>query len=1129
MNKENIFFTDSSQIGQKHTPTRENVKMATGGNVLLAPNGQPSKLTPEQYNLVRTPAFKKWFGDWENDPENASKVVDENGEPLPVYHGTTEDFTTFQEKSYFTDDYMNADGYANGEIVIEAFLNLKNPLIINAKGRKWDDIKSKCGTSTRDIVGALDQEKYDGVIFYKINDNWFDDEGEPQNVYNVNKPNQIKLADGTNTTFDPNNDDIRFENGGSLEEEAGNNDVLESLFNNTEDITPIKINGRTVGGIDVTTYRGDTETLRVHKMLILPEFQGKGLGAKAIKKLFRENPNVKQIIGNATAESKPFWQKIGAEFHSNEHTAFTITRNPDIRYKKGGVLKFQSSKSLTIKNGTDLYKVQYRRNELGNTDKNVWFADVVSKNGKEVDGRLCVDNSRALNIYGFSLKEVENNIFEAYNSNELYIIIVDEYGVEIENTHIEKSNNENIRFFENGGEIDSKVENAKAELLKAFPTLNNLDFLGKGRFGYSFLIEINNELYVVKYTTSITEFWATKMAMVSNAPHVVKFLDAKELSEQFTYGIIHEYVNRDGMINEDVWNYALLKADGLSPRKQGLNIDEIRKKVPPKALEYEINLVTKLVNELKSFFGTDLDLLQQNWGYNSNGELVLFDLDGNIKKSQYLEWMEKYKNEPKMAGGGNIDINEPFYVNGKTLAERVRILLKQLYPDYKWSVTSSYNKLDVYLLEADFDPLTEKWKEEHPDRELYYNVDDRDLRETNREDGNLTDRAIEVFKPIREYIDRFVYNRNADDPYADYSDYNIYEYTYIGKWDKPYVQVAPKTGKKAKKKSPATPTVAPTPAPPKVEYPFQIGDVLAVSQEKLNKLSLGIAGEISQFYYEVAESINPFSRYFIKYNEFNQSATITVEVVDILNDYVKATAPLFKKGDTVVRKSFPNNPLKVVHRSYYEQIAVKYSTLEKRFLLSGMYWNYALEDATYANESDLELYSATHSIASYTTPNDVFTIQNIVSKTPWSDGLKKSMIQDFVNSGYEDISPLIGANKEETSSEIQKKVDGFASEKNTYLQANMLAEIIHKLIDVGNLPIPATTPSATNIENTFLDYLLANNEKANEIPKTLELSSALAMFLVSAEKVGGLDTKKYAGLLTELLNNFEKTKTDGSN
>ena len=55
---------------------------------LLAPNGKPSNLNEVQWNTVRTPEFKRWFGDWENDPENASKVVDENGEPLVMYHGT---------------------------------------------------------------------------------------------------------------------------------------------------------------------------------------------------------------------------------------------------------------------------------------------------------------------------------------------------------------------------------------------------------------------------------------------------------------------------------------------------------------------------------------------------------------------------------------------------------------------------------------------------------------------------------------------------------------------------------------------------------------------------------------------------------------------------------------------------------------------------------------------------------------------------------------------------------------------------------------------------------------------------------------------------------------------------------
>lgn len=54
------------------------------GRYMLAPNGKKSNLNERQWAQVRTKAFKNWFGDWESDPENSSKVVDENREPLVV-------------------------------------------------------------------------------------------------------------------------------------------------------------------------------------------------------------------------------------------------------------------------------------------------------------------------------------------------------------------------------------------------------------------------------------------------------------------------------------------------------------------------------------------------------------------------------------------------------------------------------------------------------------------------------------------------------------------------------------------------------------------------------------------------------------------------------------------------------------------------------------------------------------------------------------------------------------------------------------------------------------------------------------------------------------------------------------
>lgn len=57
---------------------------------------------------IRTKNFKNFFGDWEKDPENSSKIVDENGEPMVVYHQTGNDFTVFdpRHKGAGTNDYQ---------------------------------------------------------------------------------------------------------------------------------------------------------------------------------------------------------------------------------------------------------------------------------------------------------------------------------------------------------------------------------------------------------------------------------------------------------------------------------------------------------------------------------------------------------------------------------------------------------------------------------------------------------------------------------------------------------------------------------------------------------------------------------------------------------------------------------------------------------------------------------------------------------------------------------------------------------------------------------------------------------------------------------------------------------------
>jgi len=226
--------------------------MAEGG--LIAPNGKPSNLTPEQYKLVRTPEFKSWFGDWENDPKNASKVVDENGEPLMVYHGTSATYNIFKDSEKgtrgglnekfwsFTSNIKQAYIYAidtqrygkfSEPRIIPAFLNIREMPIYDNEGKfyrefsvwggyKWVDIFQLQDWHSRGFNMGVEFKEVDGFCVkntIEMEDvNLFENTNELiGDTFYVKNSNQIKLADGSNTTFDANNPDIRFKNGGKLQ------------------------------------------------------------------------------------------------------------------------------------------------------------------------------------------------------------------------------------------------------------------------------------------------------------------------------------------------------------------------------------------------------------------------------------------------------------------------------------------------------------------------------------------------------------------------------------------------------------------------------------------------------------------------------------------------------------------------------------------------------------------------------------------------------------------------------------------------------------------------------------------------------------------------------------------------
>lgn len=182
------------------------------------------------------------------DNESVSKVVDSNGEPMVVYHGTTADFDTFKPSessktkgtgmwfgsSHIAGTYTGRDRSTGS--VMPVFLNARNPVIVNAKRSFWSEIGGdisireygkKRGTTlakifgfrrtqygdwsdyatTDDIARYAYEHGYDGVIFDNIRDIGpteeltSDESYTPSSIYSVSTPEQIKSAIGNIGTF----------------------------------------------------------------------------------------------------------------------------------------------------------------------------------------------------------------------------------------------------------------------------------------------------------------------------------------------------------------------------------------------------------------------------------------------------------------------------------------------------------------------------------------------------------------------------------------------------------------------------------------------------------------------------------------------------------------------------------------------------------------------------------------------------------------------------------------------------------------------------------------------------------------------------------------------------------------
>ncbi len=232
------------------------------GVFMKAPNGNNSNLNELQWLQVRTEEFKNWFGDWQNDPKNASKILDENGEPKVMYTGTSKDkdfdkFNIPRNGAWFTSDRAEASSYAeqndsqkdvfkDGKYesvntagrVIPVFLNIRklgdfNKLISPERREKLkyaNNYKKLQGDAFQDIYYSigLGQQRYDGLDYT----------GDGNVIVVLEKSNQIKSAIGNSGAFSTTKDKIQF-----MQTPAG--DVLGFEYNGKIYLDNNKLNNTT--------------------------------------------------------------------------------------------------------------------------------------------------------------------------------------------------------------------------------------------------------------------------------------------------------------------------------------------------------------------------------------------------------------------------------------------------------------------------------------------------------------------------------------------------------------------------------------------------------------------------------------------------------------------------------------------------------------------------------------------------------------------------------------------------------------------------------------------------------------------------------------------------------------------
>lgn len=297
-------------------------------------------------DFTQSQQFKRWFGDWQNMPNRASKVVNSDGTPKIVYHGTDEKFTVFDiTKSRSYDETVNYDlpGFYFSESLDESssygnigeyYISIKNPY----DGDIYKLAKEK--GSYRKAYDYLVSKGYDGVIITEL--------GEGFTEYIVFKPEQIKSATDNIGTFDRGNPDIRFnlKSNGKITKSRGEYQKLKADYTKKKKYDKKDVSKAVLDVPYVSTLPKATQNDIIESMWYsLNTIEGDNQKARFI------NLYCNSILRDLWQESKSFAELSTDEIREIEQKLYKTVRN---------IVKIGGSPSYLSK-----VEAQYAKTEAG--------------------------------------------------------------------------------------------------------------------------------------------------------------------------------------------------------------------------------------------------------------------------------------------------------------------------------------------------------------------------------------------------------------------------------------------------------------------------------------------------------------------------------------------------------------------------------------------------------------------------------------------------------------------------------------------------------------------------------------------------------------------------------------------